>query len=139
MRYIVIITAVIAVDLITKQYMKKRINNTKTWLFLEFSIVKNQGAAFGLFKNNKKILMISIIMALVFIASVFAIEKNNTVRTGLSFVFGGALGNFIDRIRNGYVTDFIKLRIKRSPFVNIADLSIISGGLICVIHVLTMQ
>ena len=58
------------------------------------------------------------------------------MRLGLGLLLGGAIGNFIDRIRFGYVVDFINVRLFNSydfPVFNIADISIVIGTIIILI------
>lgn len=104
--------------------------------FLKFTYVENYGAAFGILKNKKLFFVITTLIIVIFI-SIFLIKYyyniNIFMRIGLSLLLGGAIGNFIDRIRFGYVVDFINVRLFNSynfPVFNIADISIVIGTII---------
>ncbi len=99
---------------------------------LHITFVKNTGAAFGLFKNSTPIFIAISIIAVVFITGLIlsSIKKanffsNKTFDIGLILILSGALGNLIDRLKCGYVIDFIDVRIW--PVFNIADTSITIG------------
>jgi signal peptidase II len=85
-----------------------------------FSYSKNTGAAFGIFQNQPALLAwigVIIIGAILFFYS--EIPDNKVARIGVALMLGGVIGNLIDRVLLGYVTDFINLRIW--PSFNIAD------------------
>ena len=91
---------------------------------------RNNGVAFGLFPNSQVVVAALIGLALLALLVYFA--RHSTRRliwlpTGM--LMGGALGNILDRIRDGSVTDFIKLPLGWPPF-NLADSSIVVAILI---------
>ncbi|MBS4015269.1 MAG: signal peptidase II [Candidatus Latescibacteria bacterium] len=97
--------------------------------YLRFFLVHNQGLIWGLpFKSNLTYYVLPILGIVVVLY--IALRSN---RRYLGFVYGlilaGAAGNLIDRIRFGYVVDFIDMGIKnlRWPTYNIADMSIVFG------------
>ncbi len=94
---------------------------------LLLDLVHNSGAAFGLFPNQT-VLFIVVASAIV-IGLVVMYRRLSRgpiwLRIGLGLVLGGALGNLADRIRLGYVVDFIDLRWW--PVFNIADSCIVTG------------
>ena len=55
-------------------------------------------------------------------------EEKKHLLLPLSLMIGGALGNFWDRIRRGWVTDFLYIKWKKAPIFNLADVAIVSGG-----------
>lgn len=100
--------------------------------------VHNTGAAFGILPNQT-ILFIVIAVAIVtaLVVSYRRLAKGPIwLRLGLGLVLGGALGNLTDRVRLGYVVDFIDLRWW--PVFNVADSSIVLGVLILILT-LTVQ
>ena len=120
-------------DQITKYYINLNIKSLLNKNFILFSLenVKNYGAAFNILSGNRLLLAsISIIFSL---ALIYYISKKNNTRTielySYSFILGGTLGNGIDRIIKGYVTDFISLNFINFPVFNIADISINVGFL----------
>lgn len=102
--------------------------------YFQVSYVKNYGAAFGIMQNKQWFFII--ITFIILVAAIFLIKKRNfttTMRTALFMVIGGAVGNLIDRIRLGYVIDFIDIKfgnIYDYPVFNIADSFIVIGTVI---------
>jgi signal peptidase II len=103
-----------------------------------FTIVhwRNTGAAFGLFQNaNTILLVVSIIIA---IAVLFYYQVVNTkdwlAKVSLTLIFAGAAGNIIDRIKFGYVIDF--LSFGHFPVFNVADSAVTVGVFLMVFHYL---
>lgn len=105
------------------------------WLRLTYA--QNSGSAFGLFPNQSLILTIVALVGIAFIITVtFSVYRwlpllnNNLSRLALGLMLGGTTGNVIDRIRIGYVTDFIDFGFW--PAFNVADSAIVCGTLLIV-------
>ncbi|HEU5209722.1 MAG TPA: signal peptidase II, partial [Longimicrobiales bacterium] len=78
-----------------------------------FEYVENRGAAFGIFPGRTS-LLIAVALLITFGAMAMMIRearRHPIGATGIALVVGGALGNVIDRIRLGYVVDFIAVGI----------------------------
>ena len=94
--------------------------------------VQNPGAAFGIFAHRTGFFIFIAVAVILFIL-VFLLKtghQQKLLRIGLALQLGGAVGNLIDRIRLGHVTDFFDFRIW--PVFNIADMAIVFGvGLLC--------
>ena len=95
--------------------------------------VSNTGVAFGLFQNGNNVFTI-----LAIVVSIAIIIYNSRLGSGhkllrlaLGLQMGGALGNMIDRVRQGYVTDFMDFG--PWPVWNVADLAIVSGTILLVL------
>ena len=93
---------------------------------LNFTLVKNKGAAFSLFNNSTNFLtIVSVITSLLLITIIIkSPPKSYWNFLGLSYLLGGTLGNGLDRLFKGYVIDFIELVPINFPIFNIADISI---------------
>ncbi|MDC0252691.1 signal peptidase II [Chloroflexi bacterium] len=91
---------------------------------IRVTYARNTGTAFSLFSSYGNLLLyISIFVAVFFSIYFMLIEKPKlTMRIFISLVVAGALGNIIDRLRFGYVNDFID--VGSWPIFNIADSSI---------------
>ena len=91
---------------------------------IRITYARNTGMAFSLFENFGIILLIlSLIIASILIIYLFTIDKPRIlIRVFSGLVVAGALGNILDRIRFGYVNDFID--VAWWPVFNIADSSI---------------
>lgn len=106
--------------------------------FLHLTYVRNPGAAFGLFPGSQTILLIITVIVFAFIIF-FQIEIGKDdifIRIVLGLFLGGTLGNFIDRIQNGLVVDFIDFRFW--PVFNFADASIVIGLFLLALYLLNI-
>ena len=101
---------------------------------LNFTLVKNKGAAFSLFSNSTNILTItSILTSLLLITIILKSPPRSFWNlTGLAYLLGGTVGNGIDRFFKGYVLDFLELVPINFPIFNVADVSI-NIAIICFI------
>src|ERR1700745_3404570 len=94
-----------------------------------FVHVRNTGVAFSIFSGGGTLVLVFTLVALAVLVGYFARRPERPMLwlpTGM--LVGGALGNLIDRIANGEVTDFIKL--PHWPAFNVADISITFGVLV---------
>ncbi len=115
--------------------------------FFQINYIKNAGAAFGLLSNLSSpvrtplflgISILAILMILFFFSKLEA--QQSFLSFSLSLVMGGALGNFVDRIRLGYVIDFLDLHwydYYHWPAFNIADLAITIGVILLLLEVIS--
>lgn len=122
-----VVLTVFIIDLITKNFILK--SQEIYYLFdgfITLHFVKNTGIAFGFFKgyNNFFLFLNSFILILLFYLK-RKIKKRLSFY-GIHFIIGGAIGNIYDRIRHGYVIDFIDLRFFPAVF-NFADFFITVG------------
>ena len=96
----------------------------------------NTGVSFGMmggFMAGKPFLMAALTGALTIAFAVMAFRAQHALeRAGLALVVGGALGNIIDRLRQGAVTDFLDLywRDWHWPTFNVADIAITLGAVL---------
>ena len=76
---------------------------------LRFTYIRNEGAAFGSFSDSRWVFMVLSAVAIIGILLYFFIKKpqNKLFCSALTLIVGGGVGNMIDRIRLGYVVDFI--------------------------------
>tara|TARA_B100000945_G_C20219134_1_gene519755 strand:+ start:309 stop:791 length:483 start_codon:yes stop_codon:yes gene_type:complete len=93
---------------------------------LNFTLVKNKGAAFSLFSNYTDFLTItSILTSLILITIILKFPPRSFWNSiGLAYLLGGTIGNGIDRFFKGYVLDFFELTPINFPIFNVADISI---------------
>ena len=95
--------------------------------FFHLTLVHNQGIAFGLFQGAEKILL-GVITLSIGLLVVFGLRSHPhqwMTQAGIGLILGGAVGNWIDRIRVGAVIDFLDFRIW--PVFNFADSAITVG------------
>ena len=123
--------------LIIDQVLKGIIETlTKSYVIIDkvFSIkyVTNTGAAFSLFENNIFVLiLISLIILVLAYNLSFSFKSNKINNITFGLLYGGILGNLIDRVFYGYVRDFIS--IFKFPVFNIADMAIVCGIILLII------
>jgi signal peptidase II len=102
---------------------------------IELVNTRNRGVAFGFLPGSHTAVTVLIAVALVALLVYFARHATSPLiwlPTGM--LLGGAVGNIIDRVREGAVTDFVKLPLGWPPF-NLADASITLGILLLFLQV----
>lgn len=94
--------------------------------FFELERVTNTGAAFSLFSSMQRIVVALTAALMVFLCVYLAREKtlSTPARLAVSGLIGGGMGNLIDRILFGGVTDYIKLLFMHFPIFNFADICV---------------
>jgi signal peptidase II len=128
-----VLVVVVALDQLSKHAIETSIvpgEEQKVLPGIQLVDTRNKGVAFGFFPGNHLLVTILIGLALAVLLAYFARHASRTLMwlpTGM--IAGGALGNVLDRLRHGSVTDFIKLPLGWPPF-NLADSSITLGVLI---------
>lgn len=102
----------------------------------EITRVRNEGIAFSLFPGRQSLIatLTVIALALIALALLKLVARNTWVAAGAGLLFGGSLGNLIDRVQHGGVTDFINLT--HWPAFNVADMGIVCGAVCVVIGLL---
>lgn len=111
--------------------------------YFQLAHVANRGAAFGLFSSGFLIFTIlAVIVAAVIVWYNFSLQtQSKLVRIALGLLFGGAVGNLIDRLRQGHVTDFLDFDLSSVINVpladwavfNVADMAIVAGVILLAI------
>jgi signal peptidase II len=102
--------------------------------FIRLTLVHNTGAAFGLFPGSRVPFIVVSVVAIGVVLYLFFRETYRSVanRVLLGCILGGAIGNLIDRVRLGYVVDFIDIGFgtARWPVFNAADSAVTIGVLL---------
>ena len=140
--YLAIIFILCSLDQFSKIYISLNLNKLLNKDLLVFTIeyVRNYGAAFNILSGNRLFLsFISVISTIILSYFIFIKENELINKFGLSFILAGSIGNGIDRIFNGYVIDFIKIKYIDFPVFNIADIVINIGVLILIISYFTYK
>ena len=106
--------------------------------FLGWEYVQNTGAAFGSFSNNTAVL--SVITGIIILIGIIAIIAkkitNKFLLTVAVMIISGGIGNLIDRIARGYVTDYIKVLFIDFPVFNFADILVTCGSFLLIIYLI---
>jgi signal peptidase II len=128
-----VLVLVVALDQLSKHAIEHSIVRGEEHKFLpgiQLVDTRNNGVAFGFLPGNHVAMTILIVLAMLVLLVYFARHSTRALMwlpTGM--IAGGALGNVLDRLRHGSVTDFVKLPLGWPPF-NLADASITLGILI---------
>lgn len=132
-RVAVVLAIVVAADQLSKYAVNADIaqgEERKLFPGVELVNTRNHGVAFGFLPGSHTLVTALIAIALLALLVYFALHSREALiwlPTGM--LLGGAIGNVVDRIRSGSVTDFVKLPLGWPPF-NIADMSITLGVLL---------
>ena len=135
LKYIIFIISsicLIAIDQITKCLATLHLKNNKPYVIidnvLELTYVENRGAAFGILQNKQilfyALTVVVLAVILVLLYKINNVNNNILYLTFLILIFSGAIGNFIDRVKNKYVVDFIYFKPIDFPVFNCADIYI---------------
>ena len=133
---------IIILDQTTKYAAIKQLKNQRPIViienFFQLNYVENRGAAFGILQGKRGLFLI-ITIIVIFVITFYLIkyynQTNTLTRISFAMLIGGAVGNLIDRIRFGYVVDFISLKLINKydfPVFNIADTCVLISTLFIV-------
>ena len=134
---------VVLLDQITKTLVRTQLSLTSFWVpfpsqvpFFRIVHWKNTGAAFGIFQDASLLFTILAILVTVGILNFYPIipRSDRYLRAAVALQLGGAVGNLVDRLMHGHVTDFIS--VLNLPVFNIADASISIGVVLILIPIL---
>lgn len=125
---------VIICDQVSKYLVVKHLTLNESWYPFPFlkplfalTYIHNTGAAFGLLQNQN--LFFSVVAIVVIIVIVYYVRTEQkldpVIALALALQLGGATGNLIDRLRQGYVVDFLHLNFW--AISNVADICISTG------------
>ena len=108
--------------------------------FLRFTYVENRGAAFGLLQDQTVFfVLVGLVVIGVIVASYRYLPQSGfRLHLALGLQLGGAVGNLIDRVRQGYVVDFVDFGYHANwwPVFNVADSAIVIGVALLALNML---
>lgn len=144
MAYIILVAGLI-LDRITKIWAVNNLKGTDGITviegFFDLSYLENRGAAWGIFQG--KTTMLAILTGIIIIGIIvnFLRTKKKSLLFTLSnaFIVTGAVGNLIDRIREGFVVDFLEFHYGTRyyfPTFNVADIFVTVGTVFLIIYIL---
>jgi signal peptidase II len=134
---------VLVADQISKYLVLSNLNPGQSWNpvasltpWVSITHVTNTGVAFGLFQDRGSLF---VIIAMIVVAAIIFYYRHLPagqwwIKVSLGLQLGGALGNLLDRLRLGYVVDFVDFKIW--PVFNVADSSIVIGVAILAYYLL---
>ena len=140
--YLLLMVGCILLDQLTKIFARIFLSGVQTVplipgvLHLTYSL--NTGAAFSLFSGmNAVLLVFSFVITAGIGFALYSLPKHQGFRNlnvALSLIMGGAIGNLIDRLFAGAVTDFIDFRLIGFPIFNVADICVVIGAILAVLY-----
>jgi signal peptidase II len=136
---------VVIADRITKRVMEDRLRGQPSVPvvddILRLTYVENRGAAFGLLQDQTTFfVLVGILVIGVIAASYRYLPRSGfLLHLALGLQLGGAIGNLIDRIRQGYVVDFVDFGYHANwwPVFNVADSAIVVGVALLALNALS--
>ena len=139
---LLVVSLIIAMDQWTKSIVRQQLEFGEVWApwdwivpYARFVHWRNTGVAFGLFQNqNLLFAVLSFIISLIIFIFFNKLTENIwLLKLALCMQLGGSVGNLIDRLTIGYVTDFIS--VGNFPVFNMADASITIGVTLMVLGI----
>ena len=134
---VILVIVLLGIDLLLK-YLVSTYLTTVNIIdnFFSLTYVLNDGAAFSLFASRTYLLILIALICLFFI--IYELKNNlddRVLSIGYSLVLAGLLGNFLDRLIDGYIIDYISFKIftYNFPIFNFADILIVVGIIIVII------
>lgn len=104
---------------------------------IELTNLRNSGAAWSIFEGQQTFFTIITIIAIIVVGYfIWQYRKNVPMLIGLSLIMTGTIGNFIDRLRQGYVVDMFETTFINFPIFNIADMCLTIGVIWLIICIL---
>ncbi|GFH40782.1 signal peptidase II [Pseudolactococcus insecticola] len=120
------------------QYIKLSGQKTVIKHVLSLTNLRNDGAAWSMLEGQQWFFLVITIVAVC--VAIWFLMKNlskNWYAFGLTLIISGALGNFIDRMRQGYVVDMFQIDFVNFPIFNVADVLLTIGFVLLFIGILT--
>ena len=103
----------------------------------ELHYVENQGAAFGILQNQQWLFVVFTIVMVAFLLILYRrIPKEKGygwIRLSAILIISGAIGNFIDRVAQQYVVDFLYFKLIDFPVFNVADCYVVVGAFLFIL------
>jgi len=133
----IIAASVVIIDQVTKAIAVTKLTSAGSLpaigTIFSFTLIKNTGAAFGLFRYQTTVFVVISVVAIAFTVFYLA-KKKPALYLPFALILGGAVGNLVDRLRFGYVVDFIDLHFW--PVFNVADSCITIGAILLFVIIL---
>ena len=134
MPWILIIAIIVSLDQFVKFIVVKNVplegSVTVINKFFYIYHIGNTGAAWSILSGQRVLFIIITFISCVVIGYILVKSKIMLLKLALSFIFAGAVGNLIDRILKGSVTDYLRFDFGSYtfPIFNVADMSVVIGS-----------
>lgn len=142
--YVTIVGVSVIIDQLVKWWVVETIELHDTIFqnpVLSLTHIQNNGAACSILEGKMWFFFIITMIALIILP--YLLYKNRFeskwMTIGLSLIIGGTIGNFIDRMRLGYVVDMFQVEFFNFPIFNVADVSLVLGVACVFIYILFFE
>lgn len=136
-KIVVISTILLIIDQITKALVELGdLHLSVIPNVFRINYYENTGAAFSIMEGKvQSLILISIVMLVIIYSMTFSYDESKSTNFSFGLLFGGVLGNLVDRVFCGYVRDFIDFNIfgYNYPVFNFADVFIVLGVILLLI------
>ena len=142
MFWIIISILIVGIDQLTKYIVVNNIELNQSIPvidhFFYLTLHKNPGAAWGILQNGRLFFLIAIPVISAFVVYFMIKYNNRFLRFSLALILGGAAGNYIDRLLEGKVTDFLLFYFGSYafPIFNVADMAVTCGTILLAVYML---
>jgi signal peptidase II len=136
--FFIIALLVVSVDQLSKLWIELNLKIGESLPeagFFRLTHIHNTGASFGLFQNQNLVLTVIgvigigvLLFLVIFMYRRCHFLSTASVKISLGLILGGMVGNLIDRLSSGYVTDFIDFSFW--PAFNVADSAVVIGAIV---------
>ena len=140
--YYALATLIVCIDQFTKYLVVQNIPLHSADEFIpkvvSLTYIQNNGAAWSILEGQ--FALFYIVTAIVTITIIYYLQKyakgDRLLALSLSFILGGTIGNFIDRLFLKYVIDMIQLEFIHFPIFNIADSALVIGVALLIVYLI---
>lgn len=139
--YIGIIFGAVVVDQLVKFLVVQNIPLYETVFYnpvLSLTQIHNKGGAWSILEGKMWFFILISLLALGMFSYMLYSNRNKSkwFTIGLSLIIGGTLGNFIDRLTQGYVVDMFQTEFMSFPIFNVADVCLVIGVICVFVYIL---
>ena len=140
--YLAVSLIIFGLDQLVKYLVVTHIKLDTTVNFIphvfSLSNVRNDGAAWSILQGQQFLLFVITVAALAVMLVLLKKNRNDRLFAwALTLMIGGTLGNFLDRLRLGYVVDMFTLDFMNFPIFNVADCALTVGVILLIIALFT--
>lgn len=142
MFWIIIAIIIVVIDQITKYFVVANIQTDQMIpvidKFFYLTLHRNPGGAWSILQDSRMVFLIIIPIISAVLICFMVRHKSPFLRLALSMVLGGAIGNYIDRLLIGKVTDYLLFYIGSYafPIFNAADMAVTGGTILLAVYML---
>lgn len=143
--FLLISVGIVIFDMVTKLMVTNNMTLGQTIPVIEdvfhITYIENTGASFGIFPGARWFFVVVTVLLIagVLIYTIHEKENNKIYLLGVSFMIGGGIGNLIDRVLIGSVTDFFDFCLINFAIFNVADCFVVVGVILLAIYVIMAE